>query len=126
MALEHNMSETVIAALLVADSVQSAVCRTLTCCAAQVALGRKMSEEDVRKVAKGRAWTGRDALEHGLVDALGGLQLAISLAKMEAGLPLEVRCCLIMTSCTDVHCSDEEAAQAQNICSAANDLQGGM
>ena len=64
-----------------------------------------MSEEDVRKVAKGRAWTGRDALEHGLVDALGGLQLAISLAKMEAGLPLEVRCCLIMTSCTGVDCS---------------------
>lgn len=60
-------------------------------CAAQVALGRKMSEEDVRKVAKGRAWTGRDALEHGLVDALGGLQLAITLAKLEAGLPLEVR-----------------------------------
>ncbi|CAL5221921.1 g4192 [Coccomyxa viridis] len=55
----------------------------------KVALGRKMSEEDVRKVAKGRAWTGRDALEHGLLDALGGLQLAISLAKMEAGLPLE-------------------------------------
>ena len=45
----------------------------------------------MRKVAKGRAWTGRDALEHGLVDALGGLQLAITLAKLEAGLPLEVR-----------------------------------
>lgn len=49
-----------------------------------------MSEEGVRAVAKGRAWTGRDALQHGLVDALGGLQEAIVLAKQEAGLPLQV------------------------------------
>ena len=56
----------------------------------QVALGRNMSEADVRKVAKGRAWTGHDALRHGLVDALGGLQEALALAKQEAGLPLEV------------------------------------
>jgi len=55
-----------------------------------VALGRNMTEEDVRKVAKGRAWTGRDALKHGLVDSLGGLNEAIALAKQEAGLPLEV------------------------------------
>lgn len=57
----------------------------------QVALGRNMSEAAVRKVAKGRAWTGHDALRHGLVDALGGLQEALALAKQEAGLPLEVR-----------------------------------
>ena len=56
----------------------------------QVALGRNMSEAAVRKVAKGRAWTGHDALRHGLVDALGGLQEALALAKQEAGLPLEV------------------------------------
>ncbi len=55
-----------------------------------MALGRNMTEEDVRKVAKGRAWTGRDALKHGLVDSLGGLNEAIALAKQEAGLPLEV------------------------------------
>ena len=55
-----------------------------------MALGRGKSEEEVRKVAKGRAWTGQDALQHGLVDALGGLDKAIHLAKAEAQLPLQV------------------------------------
>ncbi len=64
-----------------------------------MAAGRGLSEAQVRKLAKGRVWTGKDALAHGLVDALGGLQHAIDLAKHEAGLPLEVgagtqpRCC---------------------------------
>ena len=49
-----------------------------------------MSEAQVRKIAKGRVWNGKDALAHGLVDCLGGLQDAIALAKTEAGLPLEV------------------------------------
>ena len=47
-----------------------------------------MSYGAVRKVAKGRAWTGQQALERGLVDHLGGLQDAISLAKQLAGLPM--------------------------------------
>ena len=42
-------------------------------------------------MAKGRVWTGEDALAHGLVDELGGLQDALRLAKQEAGLPLEAR-----------------------------------
>lgn len=57
----------------------------------QVAAGRGMSEAQVRQIAKGRVWNGKDALAHGLVDCLGGLQDAIALAKQEAGLPLEVR-----------------------------------
>ncbi|BDA45901.1 Protease 4 [Coccomyxa sp. Obi] len=55
----------------------------------KVAAGRGMSEAEVRKIAKGRVWNGKDALAHGLVDCLGGLQDAIELAKTEAGLPLE-------------------------------------
>ncbi|KAK9866048.1 hypothetical protein WJX84_010532 [Apatococcus fuscideae] len=50
-----------------------------------VATQRKMSHEDVLKIAQGRVWTGADALKRGLVDQLGGLQDAISLAKAEAG-----------------------------------------
>ena len=42
-------------------------------------------------MAKGRVWTGRQALDLGLVDKLGGLEEAITLAKEEAGLPLKVR-----------------------------------
>jgi protease IV len=52
----------------------------------RVALGRGMSVQDVDAVARGRVWTGADALERGLVDELGGLRTAIDRAKVLAGL----------------------------------------
>jgi protease-4 len=52
----------------------------------RVAAGRKMTVEAVDAVARGRVWTGADALERGLVDELGGLRTAISRAKVLAGL----------------------------------------
>jgi protease-4 len=52
----------------------------------RVAAGRKLSEEAVEAVARGRVWTGADAKEHGLVDELGGLRTAINRAKVLAGL----------------------------------------
>ncbi|MFI5509303.1 signal peptide peptidase SppA [Mycobacterium sp. NPDC051804] len=52
----------------------------------QVAEGRGMTVEAVDAVARGRVWTGADALEHGLVDELGGLRTAINRAKVLAGL----------------------------------------
>ena len=51
-----------------------------------VAEGRKMTVEAVDAVARGRVWTGADALEHGLVDELGGLRTAINRAKVLTGL----------------------------------------
>jgi protease-4 len=51
--------------------------------------GRGLSAKAVAKVAKGRVWTGEQALELGLVDRLGGLAEALALAKEQAGLPLE-------------------------------------
>jgi protease IV len=51
----------------------------------RVAQGRKLSVEAVDAVAQGRVWTGADALEHGLVDELGGLRTAINRAKVLAG-----------------------------------------
>lgn len=44
---------------------------------ARVAEGRGMTPEEVEKVAQGRVWTGRQALENGLIDALGGLDAAL-------------------------------------------------
>lgn len=41
------------------------------------AYGRGMKPADVRDVAEGRVWTGRQAVEHGLVDSLGTLDSAI-------------------------------------------------
>ena len=52
----------------------------------RVAEGRGMSVGDVDAVARGRVWTGADALERGLVDELGGLRAAITRAKILAGL----------------------------------------
>ncbi len=51
----------------------------------RVAQGRKLSVDAVDAVARGRVWTGADALERGLVDELGGLRTAINRAKVLAG-----------------------------------------
>lgn len=51
-----------------------------------VAEGRDMSRSEVDKAARGRVWTGSQALELGLVDQLGGLRDAIAVAVEEAGL----------------------------------------
>jgi protease IV len=52
----------------------------------RVAEGRKMTVEAVDVVARGRVWTGADALERGLVDELGGFRAALRRAKVLAGL----------------------------------------
>ena len=52
----------------------------------RVAEARGMSVEDVEAVARGRVWTGADALERGLVDELGGLRTAVRRAAVLAGL----------------------------------------
>ncbi len=43
----------------------------------RVANGRKMDPAKVRTIAKGRAWTGLQAKENGLIDELGGLDVAL-------------------------------------------------
>jgi len=53
----------------------------------KVASGRKMTQEQVHDVARGRVWTGADAAANGLVDQLGGLEEALGLARERAGLP---------------------------------------
>jgi len=53
----------------------------------KVATGRRLSAERVHELARGRVWTGSDALEHGLVDELGGLETAAAIARRRAGLP---------------------------------------
>jgi len=57
----------------------------------KVARGRtQLTKADVDKVARGRVWTGRQAKEKGLVDELGGLSKALSVAKKRAGLDNKV------------------------------------
>ncbi|MDT5348560.1 MAG: protease, partial [Mycobacterium sp.] len=52
----------------------------------RAAEGRKLTNEAVEGVARGRIWTGADAHERGLVDELGGLRTAVRRAKVLAGL----------------------------------------
>jgi protease-4 len=51
-----------------------------------VAEGRETPAENIEKIARGRIWTGQQALEMGLVDELGGLNNAIDAAAELAGL----------------------------------------
>jgi protease-4 len=54
---------------------------------AHVAEGRSLPKEAVASIAEGRVWTGGQALKHGLVDALGGLEEAMARARKLGGLP---------------------------------------
>ena len=53
----------------------------------KAAESRKTTPEKIDAVAQGRVWTGRQAREHGLVDALGGLDVAVRIAKERARIP---------------------------------------
>lgn len=56
-----------------------------------VADGRDMTPEQAREVARGRVWTGQQALERGLVDRLGGFSLAIERARALAEIDEDAR-----------------------------------
>jgi protease-4 len=52
----------------------------------RVGKARKMTRDEVDKVARGRVWSGADAKDRGLVDKLGGLSEAIASAAQKAKL----------------------------------------
>jgi len=54
---------------------------------AKVAAGRKLPLAKVREVARGRVWSGTDAMGHGLVDRLGGFWTAAGEAAALAKVP---------------------------------------
>jgi protease-4 len=57
-----------------------------------VAKARGKSYDAIDAIAQGRVWTGRQALERGLVDQLGGLDVAVAdaanLARLGKGYPV--------------------------------------
>ena len=58
---------------------------------AKIALGRsELSTTDVDNLGRGRIWSGKQAKENGLVDELGGLNLALVIAQKYAGLQEKV------------------------------------
>ncbi len=53
----------------------------------RVAATRKMPKDEIRKIAGGRIYTGRQALEIGLVDRLGGLKDAVAAVREMVDIP---------------------------------------
>jgi protease-4 len=51
-----------------------------------VSEGRGMSKADVDSIGQGRVWSGQDALRIGLVDVIGGLDVAVKIAADKANL----------------------------------------
>lgn len=57
----------------------------------RVSDGRKLPQERVKQIAKGRVWLGSDAINQGLIDEFGGLTATLNYAKKQVGnLPVVV------------------------------------
>lgn len=61
-------------------SLERSIDRVYATFTSHVAEGRNLPLKDVLNIAEGRVWSGTEALEHGLVDALGGFNEAIGKA----------------------------------------------
>ncbi len=64
--------------------LQNGVDRIYNDFVSKVAEGRKLTNEQVDSIAQGRVWTGVDAIKIGLVDELGGMDKALSIAIKKA------------------------------------------
>ena len=74
----HSMSETE------GKIIQNSVERIYEDFTSKAAKGRKMTQDDLKKVASGRVWTGAQGKENGLVDVLGDFNAAIEIAAKKA------------------------------------------
>lgn len=63
------------------EKVQASMTRTYDKFVELVSKGRGLKPQDVELIAQGRVWTGAQALENGLVDYLGGIDVALTKAK---------------------------------------------
>ncbi len=72
------------------EYLQSVVSNVYEQFVADVAQGRNMKIADVKKLADGRVFTGDQAKQKGLLDVLGGFDVAIDEARKAAGLTGEV------------------------------------
>ena len=68
------------------DIIRNSNTRIYNTFLSRVSEGRDMSIEEVEEVAQGRIWLGKKAQELNLVDEIGGLEAAISIAAEKAGL----------------------------------------
>ncbi len=58
---------------------------------AKVGQGRKLTRDQVHAIAQGRVWTGRQGVERGLVDGLGGITRALDATKRRLGVAADAK-----------------------------------
>ena len=80
----------------------------------RVAAGRKLEYDTLDPICHGRVWTGKQALQHGLVDALGDFQTALELACAQAGWPVDgpIRTHIVSAPRTSLPAQPADAAKA--------------
>ena len=71
---------------ILADLMEQSIQHSYSQFIKKVSDGRNMTAQDVEKIAQGRVWAGKTAVELGLVDAIGNLQDAVSSAGEMADL----------------------------------------
>eukprot|EP01025_Chloroclados_australasicus_P018312 TRINITY_DN19527_c1_g3_i1.p1 TRINITY_DN19527_c1_g3~~TRINITY_DN19527_c1_g3_i1.p1 ORF type:complete len:724 (-),score=114.15 TRINITY_DN19527_c1_g3_i1:175-2346(-) len=64
----------------------------------KAAASRGMAPEEMQEFAQGRVWSGKQALERGLVDAVGGINRAIAIAKQMVDIKQEDRVTVLEVS----------------------------
>lgn len=73
------------------ERMQSLVDNTYERFLTAIRTGRTIEDDALREVAEGRVWLGSEAKGHGLVDRIGGLNLALQRARELAELPADAR-----------------------------------
>ena len=84
-----------------------------------VAAHRGIAPADIDSLCMGRIWTGRQAVDNKLIDALGGQHEAVELAKAEAGLAVNEMVTLVhlpekQDFVSSLLGGDEDASQAMS------------
>lgn len=68
------------------DILQTQTNRVYDTFTKKAAAGRGMSQDDLKKIASGRVWTGVQARDNGLADVMGGFDDAVKIAADKAGI----------------------------------------
>lgn len=82
----------------------------------RVAAGRPLKKDEIDKIARGRVWSGQEALERHLVDHLGSIDDAVASAKAKAGLAADAEVDVVTVggdgSLLDLGATDDADARA--------------
>jgi protease-4 len=90
----------------------------------RVSESRDMTREQLDELGGGRVWTGRQALENGLIDEIGGLQAAIAKARQLSGLSASAPARLITVGKSQLVPVAQPAAMLEYAMEGARFMQG--